>query len=161
MPTSPPPPSPRPAFPLLDPGASPPLLTPRQRRLVVRKVFTTAQVGLTADPRALAIRMGFAVVPYFPEHGEGHPGLHLVAYPAGTDPRERGWCVHQDLARVLLAQERAPHNASDILLVAFDLAVPVELVVTSLDWLIQEQQHCPEGILCRILAARNAHSPIS
>ncbi len=124
---------------------------------MVRRVLTTAQLGLTGAPRALAIRMGFKVMPYCPEHGETHPGDDLIAYAWHADVRERGWRVYQELARVLLRRARLVHNPSDILLTACDLAVPEELVVTRLDRLVREQKHCPETILRRILVARGAH----
>lgn len=154
-----PPPSPERHHPLLDPEAPVPLLSMKQRRLVVREVLKTARLGLFANPKALAYRMGITRTYYFPEHGEAHPGADIVAYAWHPDFRERNWRAHQELVRVLLRRGHSAHNESDIRLTAFDLAVPEEAALTSLSRLARDQQHCPEAILRRVFEARKAHSP--
>jgi hypothetical protein len=113
-----------------------------------------ARLDFFATPRALPARLGIDCVAYWPDQGEEHPGPDIAAYAWREDPRERMFGICEEVARVRLRRLRMAYNRSDVRLLAFDLAVPIELAVMGVDRLVQELVHCPEAIVRRVMAAR-------
>jgi hypothetical protein len=141
---------------LLDSRAPRPLLSGVERRRLVRLMRRkAADLGLYCNPKALARRLGFVCV-YGSPDDERVDNPRILVYAWDKDERERGFRVFLLLVGALLRQLRVAHNASDVWLVAIDVAVPFEATAVDADEMILLQQHVPEDVIRRVIAARQA-----
>ena len=143
--------------PLLGPNAPRPWIGPRDRRLLVRNLRRQAVgAGLLSSPRIVAECLGIITVCV--AHGEPIPPAtpDLCFYVWHHCPRERGLRILCSLARIFLWRERVAHNASDVWLLALDLAVPEELVHVEVEELIAALDACPEETIRQVLTARES-----
>jgi hypothetical protein len=142
--------------PLLGQDAPRPLINSQNRRLLVRKLRRAAGTGLLSGPRCLAEGLGITAVWIMSGELCPEPMLGVCFYVWHHDPRERGLRILCSLVRVLLRRERVAFNASDVWLLALDLAVPEELAFVVPDEMVDALEECPAEIIREVLAARES-----
>lgn len=98
------------------------------------------------DPRVLAVRLGFDVVPSCPASGEKSTATEVV-FEWARDRRERGIRIYCALVKSFFLARRIEHDFGDVWALAIELALPLKERWNGRMMLALTQKFCPESVI--------------